>query len=112
MIVIGDKSVHSTAWEILDSSKLGSFPAFWDGPTLFSYCRGSYDWGLPRTFHAHASTPSIVIRAGRKFGHSGEYLEGRRGRTRAEDRAGRINDERRPNAAELQDNSNADPPPF
>jgi hypothetical protein len=36
----------------------------------------------------------------------------RRGRTRAEDRAGRINDERRLNAAELQDNSNADPPPF
>jgi hypothetical protein len=77
MIVIGDKSVHSTAWEILDSPKLGPFPAFWDGPTLFSYCRDSYDCGLPRTLHARASTPSMVIRAGRKFGHSGEDLEGR-----------------------------------
>jgi hypothetical protein len=30
MIVIGDESVHSTAWEILDGPKLGPFPAFWD----------------------------------------------------------------------------------
>ena len=36
----------------------------------------------------------------------------RRARTRAEDRASRIDDERRLNAAELQGNSNADPPPF
>jgi hypothetical protein len=64
MIVIGDKSVHPTAWEILDSPKLGPFPAFWDGPTLFSYCRVGYDCGLPRTLHARASTPSMVIRAG------------------------------------------------
>jgi hypothetical protein len=36
----------------------------------------------------------------------------RRARTRAEDRAGRIDDERRLNAAGLHNDSNVDPPPF
>jgi hypothetical protein len=37
MIVIGDKTVHPTAWEFLDGPKLGPFAAFWERLAVFSY---------------------------------------------------------------------------
>jgi hypothetical protein len=40
LMVIGDKSVHPTACEILEATK--------GGPTVFNYCCASYDCACPR----------------------------------------------------------------
>jgi len=54
--------VHPTAGKVLEMTKLGSFPAFWDGPTVFSYRRDRYDGAVLRFGAAGRIGASVLIR--------------------------------------------------